>query len=709
MLMRSFVVLLAAVIGALGSAVTATAQWEKVPGFDGRFFDEVFFTDADHGWAAESFSPRIVFTTDGGASWSSGFLPGAAGSKMRDLAFVDDRIGFATGSDGLFRTTDGGRTWSDISPIPITTIPAVWFRNASEGVIALGSCNEDQVLFMHTADGGRTWNSSQYTVDMDASVGGIRYENGTWYAAGGMGKIWTSANGDDWIVSNSGSGGWQEDIDVVGGTIFTASTLGGSCESDGSGRLMVLPAGETQWLQTDPVATFPFWGVSALSPSEAWACGDQGSVYQTTDGGHWWKRHSCGIDAGAHVDDIAFPDANHGWAVGDGIYRYTGRIDILPVTVSQSFSLCAGEQARLDASGGDAYHWEPAAGLSDPDVANPVVTATTTTTYTVTVTSESGCTGEASVTVTVLPRPTAQVAQSQLTICTGGSVQLHASGGTSYRWEPATGLSDASIADPIARPSVTTAYRVIVDNGACADTADVTVTVGAPGAALELPEVTADVRDDDVAIPIRTEGPLAQTACAAETMTLTLAFNASLYFPRTVSRGRITDSRIVGGERQLTIAFDRAELASVTDVLTTITGNAMLGNATETPIDVVAITFNGASAPPIADPGRLVLTGICTEGDSPRLLAPRAFGIDRIVPNPSRGAATVEIRTQSVGRHILEVYALDGRLAWSTAFSSDGTTDRYTFALPADLGNGAYQVVLRADDRRDVETLIITK
>ena len=48
------------------------------------------------------------------------------------------------------------------------------------------------------------------------------------------------------------------------------------------------------------------------------------------------------------------------------------------------------------------------------------------------------------------------------TICPGESIQLNASGGVSYQWSPATGLSDPTIANPVASPEATTLYTVEV-------------------------------------------------------------------------------------------------------------------------------------------------------------------------------------------------------------------------------------------------------
>lgn len=634
--MRVVMLRIAVLLVALWAPTAASAQWEEVPGFGGRFFDEVFFTDITHGWAAESYSPNIVYTTDGGMTWSTGVLPNTTGSKMRDLCFVDRSMGFATGSDGLFRTIDGGRSWSNISPIAFGTIPAVWFRDADEGVIGLGACDGDQALFMHTTDGGVTWTSAQYTVDLDASVGGIRYDEstGAWYAAGGEGKIWTSVDGENWALFNSGSEGWQEDIDVVDGTIFTASTDAGSCENDGGGYLLVLQRDSTQWVRSKPLQTYPFWSVSALSQREAWAAGDEGHIYHTTDGGWNWMPRACGLTGADHVDDIDFVDATHGWAVGDGIFRYTGDVDILAVSVTPSLTICAGSPVQLEASGGEYYLWQPATGLSDPNVANPIATPDATTTYTVSVMSERGCTG----------------------------------------------------------------------------TASVTITVGGAGAgSLELPEVTADVRDDNVEIPIRMIDPAVQSACDPETASITVAFNGSLFYPRSVTRGRIASSTLVGSERRVTIELGREDFAAAGDVVTTIVGNAMLGNALETPITVTSMIWNGTPITPDIAPGRLALTGVCSTANGPRLLNPSGFGINKIAPNPASGPVSVAIRSGGPGIHVVDVYSRLGELLSSTPWESTAADQEHTIALPGELQSGAYEVVLRSGTHRDTETLFITK
>jgi serine/threonine protein kinase, bacterial len=58
-----------------------------------------------------------------------------------------------------------------------------------------------------------------------------------------------------------------------------------------------------------------------------------------------------------------------------------------------------------------------------------------------------------------------------LTSCAGDAVQLYANeaGATSYSWSPSTGLSNASIANPTASPTVSTIYTLTVVTPSCAN------------------------------------------------------------------------------------------------------------------------------------------------------------------------------------------------------------------------------------------------
>jgi len=141
-------------------------------------------------------------------------------------------------------------------------------------------------------------------------------------------------------------------------------------------------------------------------------------------------------------------------------------------------SLCIGASIQLLASGGNQYVWSPVSELNNPNIPNPIATPTITRTYTVTVTDiATGCVGTDDITITVNPLPTVS-AGNDVGLCSGGSVQLNATGGVTYSWAPAATLDDPNIASPMATPTTTTLYIVTAtDANGCVASDDINVTI----------------------------------------------------------------------------------------------------------------------------------------------------------------------------------------------------------------------------------------
>ena len=141
--------------------------------------------------------------------------------------------------------------------------------------------------------------------------------------------------------------------------------------------------------------------------------------------------------------------------------------------------ICRGSSVNIIATGGNTYVWPPAVGLSN--INNDAVTASplTTSSYTVKVTDDIGCKNSAAVTVSVI-QPVKVSATAPPATCSGKDVQLQASGASVYKWIANTsGLSNTTIANPVARPLGTVQYTVIgQDSYSCfADTATLTLNV----------------------------------------------------------------------------------------------------------------------------------------------------------------------------------------------------------------------------------------
>lgn len=134
------------------------------------------------------------------------------------------------------------------------------------------------------------------------------------------------------------------------------------------------------------------------------------------------------------------------------------------------------------------YQWSPATpNLSDPTGPNTSFAADTTITYTLHVQTPIGCSDLDTVNVLVYPGAFGAIV-ADTGYCPGNEAPLWATGGVSYSWTPAYGLSDTTISNPVASPLTTTDYTVYIkDMHNCLDTEKVTVQVY-PEAVLNLPD-----------------------------------------------------------------------------------------------------------------------------------------------------------------------------------------------------------------------------
>ncbi|MGN6539823.1 MAG: LamG-like jellyroll fold domain-containing protein [Ginsengibacter sp.] len=146
------------------------------------------------------------------------------------------------------------------------------------------------------------------------------------------------------------------------------------------------------------------------------------------------------------------------------IYHDSIKVSVRPpalFAVSPDNSVCAKQSQQLVASGGDSYIWTPALFLDNPNVSNPVATPDSSTTYSVSI-KENTC-NESAVLFTkliVLPSPDVHVTKSNDINCTLPSARLAVYGAEDYTWTPSTGLSSATIFNPVATPFVSTIYTV---------------------------------------------------------------------------------------------------------------------------------------------------------------------------------------------------------------------------------------------------------
>ncbi|MBU0486328.1 MAG: hypothetical protein KKA07_08210, partial [Bacteroidetes bacterium] len=180
------------------------------------------------------------------------------------------------------------------------------------------------------------------------------------------------------------------------------------------------------------------------------------------------------LDAGAGWTSYLWSDSTTGQSITvdtNGIYWvvvtnlwYCASRDSIEFKLSPDIQvalgnpyICAGESVEITATGASSYQWTPGTGLSTTVGPTVVATPLVTTIYSIIGSDLQNCRDTVPLKITVLGLPLAD-AGTDKTICYGDSVQLQGSGGFLYSWVPPTGLSDTSVYNPWASPTVTTTY-----------------------------------------------------------------------------------------------------------------------------------------------------------------------------------------------------------------------------------------------------------
>ncbi|NDC42991.1 MAG: gliding motility-associated C-terminal domain-containing protein [Chitinophagia bacterium] len=161
-------------------------------------------------------------------------------------------------------------------------------------------------------------------------------------------------------------------------------------------------------------------------------------------------------------------------------------IDVQPVP--QVFAggnrfICAFDTLHINASVLPAwynayqYHWYPATSLDDTTTNTAVFTAGNSGKYFVDVATPAGCKGRDSLVITVWPGNFATIG-NDTTICPGDSVQVHITGGATYRWVPSMYVGDSTSGNPVIKAETSVTYTVTVsDIHGCRDTVQMRIAV----------------------------------------------------------------------------------------------------------------------------------------------------------------------------------------------------------------------------------------
>ncbi|MCC6599258.1 MAG: PKD domain-containing protein, partial [Crocinitomicaceae bacterium] len=214
-------------------------------------------------------------------------------------------------------------------------------------------------------------------------------------------------------------------------------------------------------------STAQFLNLSEGATDYDWLFGD-GFSSEAFEPGHTYQQ------GGIFEITLIATDAN-GCFSPDTTSVFITVIDPVNPSVETPNPICVGHSVQLNATGSPALYWLPDSTLSTTTIPNPIASPEATTTY-YAVDFNSCSADTVAVVVEIVDPPTGISPDAD--ICIGGSADLVATGGSTYQWSPATGLSDPTNPATHASPPITTTYSVLITTvEGCEVIREVTITV----------------------------------------------------------------------------------------------------------------------------------------------------------------------------------------------------------------------------------------
>lgn len=214
--------------------------------------------------------------------------------------------------------------------------------------------------------------------------------------------------------------------------------------------------------------------------------GDSAQLNATGADSYLWSPN-ISLTADNIADPIAFPTDTTMYVVTGTDLNNCSNLDTIIVTVNPlplinaglDTSICINDSTQLMATGTGTISWSPSNNLSDPLIFNPWASPIATTNYIATLVDSNSCSNTDTVVVTINNLPTIN-AGNDTSMCFGDTIQLNATGGSTYAWTPNSFINDSSIANPFIFPPNTMDYIVgSLDANNCFSTDTISITVNA--------------------------------------------------------------------------------------------------------------------------------------------------------------------------------------------------------------------------------------
>jgi hypothetical protein len=295
---------------ATSSAVTLaltppTAVWRQVPvvpgGTAGPRHDDIQFIDNKNGWVSQN--ANLYKTTDGGITWTTNFTK--SGAHFRSVTFLSSNVGFAgnlgpgsydggvTDTNVLYRTFNGGQSWAPVTSLNVAGMQGFCAMNVLDSQHIYGGGRvRGPAFFAKSDDGGTNWTS------VNLSSQGVM---------NGIMDVYFRDTNTGWVVGM--------DMNTYASGVY-------------HGRISKTTDGGQTWTPQVTTSIQPcyFWKMTWPSTNVGYCSLQQNGsyntvvYYKTIDGGNTWSSNGVSLaslgSSSFYLQAIGFVSTNEGWMGG---------------------------------------------------------------------------------------------------------------------------------------------------------------------------------------------------------------------------------------------------------------------------------------------------------------------------------------------------------------------------------------------------------